>query len=336
MPLVQLGSGRSDDQERDALGAIRQMLQEREHRIVRPVQVLEHQHRRRASAMCSSHRRHAVNSSSRSADERRLDPQQRQQSLAKPGPLLALGQHHVELRGDGGRSSDSRIPAWAFTISPSAQNVIPSPYGRHRPCRQVTKLRPCVDVAAQLGHDPALAKARLAHHRDQLHRLRRHRLLEDPLQQREIDLPADKRRGVRTRQVRPKPRSGSQRLKHTHRLGLALHRRRLELLIVEHHCRRLICRYANGHAHLRRNALQPRGGVDRIAGQEPLARPGTHPQPHERLAGVDPHPQPQRLAPHRLAGPPPPPRSEGPPAPPAPDRPHAPPAHRTRPPPHHR
>ena len=31
--------------------------------------------------------------------------------------------------------SDSRIPASALTISPNAQNVIPSPYGRQRPCR---------------------------------------------------------------------------------------------------------------------------------------------------------------------------------------------------------
>ena len=30
------------------------------------------------------------------------------------------------------------MPHSAFTISPSAQNAIPSPYGRQRPCRQVT------------------------------------------------------------------------------------------------------------------------------------------------------------------------------------------------------
>ena len=36
-------------------------------------------------------------------------------------------------------SSDSRIPASAFTISPNAQNVIPSPYGRQRPWRQVIR-----------------------------------------------------------------------------------------------------------------------------------------------------------------------------------------------------
>ena len=33
-------------------------------------------------------------------------------------------------------ASDSRMPAWAFTISPSAQKLTPSPYGSERPCRQ--------------------------------------------------------------------------------------------------------------------------------------------------------------------------------------------------------
>jgi hypothetical protein len=43
--LVELGSRRSHDHERDAFGAIRQVLQEGQHRRICPVQVLEYQHR---------------------------------------------------------------------------------------------------------------------------------------------------------------------------------------------------------------------------------------------------------------------------------------------------
>ena len=48
--------------------------------------------------MCSRNRRHAVKSSSRSAVERRLDPEQREQPLAEPRALVAFGKHRVELR----------------------------------------------------------------------------------------------------------------------------------------------------------------------------------------------------------------------------------------------
>ena len=48
--------------------------------------------------------------------------------------------------------------------------------------------------------------------------------------------------------------------------------------------------------HLRRDRLDPRSRVDRIPGQKPLARGRGHAQPHERLPGVDPDPQPQRSA----------------------------------------
>ena len=44
----------------------------------------------------------------------------------------------MDLLGDLRGVSCSSTPAWAFTISPSAQSVIPSPYARQRPCRQVT------------------------------------------------------------------------------------------------------------------------------------------------------------------------------------------------------
>src|SRR5439155_281919 len=149
-------------------------------------------------------------------------------------------------------------------------------------------------------YDPALPQARLAHHRHQLHRRRRHRLFEDPLQQREVDLPADEWRGVRPCQIRTEPRSGSQRLKDSHRLGLALHGRGLELLIVEYHLRGLIRGHADGDPHFWGETLQARCGVDRVAGQEPLARPWVHVESYQRLPCIDPDAQPKRGTSDRL------------------------------------
>ena len=100
-------------------------------------------HGRRA-AISSRNRRHAVNDSSRLA----VTP-----SLSAPTSGASRASNHVASSTSGNisatvaaslpraaaASSDSRIPASAFTISPSAQNVMPSPYGRQRPWRQVTR-----------------------------------------------------------------------------------------------------------------------------------------------------------------------------------------------------
>jgi hypothetical protein len=58
----------------------------------------------------------------------------------------------------------------------------------------VPRLR--VDVAEELGYEPALAYARLADDRHQLHRPLLRRALECPDQKRLLELPADERRPV--------------------------------------------------------------------------------------------------------------------------------------------
>ena len=105
------------------------MLEEREQRRVGPVQILEHEHRRPAPPRAPSQkRRQAVNDSS--CDGRLAGAaDQRRQPRPQPGPI------RVVLRGSARSSfaaacsgeSDSRMPHSAFTISPNAQNAIPSP-----------------------------------------------------------------------------------------------------------------------------------------------------------------------------------------------------------------
>ena len=60
-----------------------------------------------------------------------------------------------------------------------------------------------------------------------------------------------------------------------------------ELLVVEDLRRRLVGVEADRDPHLGRDGLDPRGGVDRVAGEHPLSRAGHDPKTDERLAGVD-------------------------------------------------
>ncbi len=71
--------------------------------------------------------RQAVNSSSRSVEDVASIPKngnRRWRNHARSGPSGSTASSLVWATSGG---SDSRIPAWAFTISPSAQNVMPSP-----------------------------------------------------------------------------------------------------------------------------------------------------------------------------------------------------------------
>ena len=64
------------------------------------------------------------------------DPEQgasRARSHSRSGGRGAGVDGRPELVRHLGRGSDSRMPAWALTISPSAQKVIPSPYGSSGP-----------------------------------------------------------------------------------------------------------------------------------------------------------------------------------------------------------
>ena len=101
----------------------------------------------------------------------RLDPDQRHQPLQQPRRSGSSGETTASsFAAATSGESDSRIPASALTISPSAQNVIPSPYGRQRPCRQRISSGFVLEIGEQLGDQPALAHTRLADDRDQLHR----------------------------------------------------------------------------------------------------------------------------------------------------------------------
>ena len=133
MPFVELGTRGPDHEQRHRLGAVGQVLEEREHRVVGPVQVLEDEHGRallgdvleepppRGEQLVALGRDVASIPSSGSS---------RCRNHARSAPSGRTASSFAVATSGG---SDSRIPAWALTISPSAQKVMPSPYGRHRP-----------------------------------------------------------------------------------------------------------------------------------------------------------------------------------------------------------
>ena len=119
------------------------MVEEVEQAVVGPVEVFEHQHERPPlrerleQATPGGERLFAA--LARGSVECEQQPQVTLDPLGLPrvGDEVA----HCAVRASpppSPRRRVSRIPAWALTISPSAQNVTPSPYGRQRPRRQVT------------------------------------------------------------------------------------------------------------------------------------------------------------------------------------------------------
>ena len=125
--------------------------------------------------------------------------------------------------------SDSRIPAWALTISPSAQNEIPEPYGRQRPWRHVTSSG-CVSTWARScdtrrllprpGSPTIVANSSA---------LVGDGAVERADERAELVGPADERAGLAARDVDAEGRPRRDRVEDADRLGLALQDGRREL-----------------------------------------------------------------------------------------------------------
>ena len=299
MTLEQLRSGRADDQQRDALGPVGEVLQEREHRLVGPVQVLEHEH---GGVLLGD----VLQEPSPGREQLlalggggRLDPEQRQQPLAEPRALGPLGQDELELATGRCGAVGLQDPGVRLQDLPERPERDPFPVRQAPALAPGDQVRELADGGAQLRHDARLADPRLAHHEDELRRVRGPGLVEHALQDREVDLAPDERRVVRPGEVGADPRARGLGPEDAHRLGLALQGRGFQLLVVEDGRGRLVGAESHRHPHLGGDRLQARGGVHRVSREEALARACSDPQPHERLARVDPDAELQRHVPDR-------------------------------------
>jgi hypothetical protein len=218
--LKELRAGGADYKKRHPLRSINEVFQESEHGVVSPMQILEYQH-------CGTLLGDVLQEPPPRGERllafglrRGLDPEQGQESLAKPGSL-ALREHSVELGDrdvgcirlqDAGMSPKDlaeRPERDAFAVRP-APSLAPG-YER----------REAVDVAPELCHDSALPQAGLSDDGDELGRVRRERFVKDALEDRQVYLATDERRVV-AGEVGAEPRPWRLRVEHPHRPGLPL------------------------------------------------------------------------------------------------------------------
>ena len=168
MALEQLGAGGADHEQRHPLGPVREVLEEREHRVVGPVQVLEHEH---GGVLLGD----VLEEPSPGGEQLlalggggRLDPEQRQQALAEPGALVAFGEHRLELRRRDLGCVGLQDPGVGLQDLPERPEGDAFPVGQAPSLAPGDELGLGVDVAEQLGDDPALAEPGFPDHGDEL------------------------------------------------------------------------------------------------------------------------------------------------------------------------
>ena len=188
--------------------------------------------------------------------------------------------------------SFSRIPAWDFTTSASAQNVIPSPYGRHRPWRHETRSgrssmnvrnsRVSRDLPTPGSPDSVTScgvRSRTTRSNEPCS--------SDSSPARPIngvDVPGSMSTPNRLRAAIARQMGIGSSLPFTDIGG--------QVLVVDDLTRRPVGELPHDHAADRCRALEPGGDVHDVTGDEALAGLGPRAQRHDGLAGVD-------RAPHR-------------------------------------
>ena len=289
IPLVELRARGADDHQRHARRPVGQVLEEGEQRAVGPVEVLEDQHggpllgQGLQEAPPCRERLLLRGGFAARADERR-------QPRAQPGEVgVVRREPAVELRLR--RLWRVGLEDPALGLDDLSQRPVRDALavGEAAALAPHDEVGPGVDVCAQLGAHAALAHAGLADDRHQLAGPLLRAALERADQQRLLELAAHERGRVRARDVGAEPGAGGERAPDRQRLGLALDRRRRQLLVVEDPLR--LPEGVLGHrdpVH-RRGSLQSRRGVDDVPGDDPLALLGARAERDDRLAGRDPH-----------------------------------------------
>ena len=212
MLLVELRPGGAEQEQGHPGGPVGQVVEEGEHRLVRPVQIVDHEHGRVLRASPSRKRRQAVKDSSL---RRRLAASAHQwgEPRLEPGPVwFVLGDGLVEL--DQGCLGGVRLEDAAFRLDDLAERPEGNPFavGEAAALAPAHQPRPLLDVREQLGAQAGLSHPRLAHHRHQLAGTLRRGPLECGDQQRTLELPPHQRRGVRPDHVGAEASPGSERL----------------------------------------------------------------------------------------------------------------------------
>ena len=286
-PFEELGSRRPNHEQRHVGPFSSELLEECEHRLVRPMKVLEDEYRR---PHCSEDLEEPAPGGEllvAPGSRARSDPDERKEPLPEPGALVAVGQDVVELRDGDRRRVRLEDPGLAL------DDLAERPERDRRAVGEAAALAPCdedrvgIDVGQELRHEAALAEAWLADDRRELEAPPGDRSIERCHERVELQRAPHERARLSGRDVDAEGRPGGDGVEHADRLGLAFQCGRRELRVVEPLPRRPPRLLAHGDAEFGRDRLDPRGRVDAVAGKEPLPCPGREIQPNERLTGVD-------------------------------------------------
>ena len=271
-----------------------EVLEEVEQREIRPVQVFDDEHRRNALGDRLEERAPGGERLGALDQRCRLEADERQQALLQPRSLVTVGKHRSELvPGDLWRVAleDARVRLDDLAERPERDSVAVRETASLPPADE---LRATVHVAQKLGDLSRLADARLSDDGDELHRAVANSPVEEPGEERSLDVATDERGRVRPDDVAPETRDGSERPSNRDGRALPLGVDRLEFVPLEDPLRRSIRVLADRDAVDGRRGLDASGGVDDVAGHDSLALLGAGVQRDERLARVDADPHLER------------------------------------------
>ena len=289
--LEELGPRRPEHEQRYVACPLGQAIDEVEHRLVGPVEILEH------------------------ADERPFLGQELEESPPGCGCFIGTGRSVVGQSGEGPELplEPLRLRWIGCHLRDHAAQLLPGLVDRvalEDPCLRLHDLgqRPeghavavgqgsaltpgderlvLVDSCEELEDEPALADAGDSDEGDELRRS----LLPNAPERRDqqVDLPAtaDKRCRRTPREIDAEASPGGQGLPNRQRFGLALRGDRLGLAEVEHVCCGAVGLLADQHTVERRRRLQAGRRIDDVAGchRLTLTRPGG--EGDQSLSGVD-------------------------------------------------
>ena len=159
--VEQLGPREAEDQQRRLAHPAGEVLDQLEQRLLRPVDVLEHEHERlRVGELLRPLARGPRDLLLAALALDRLEHARRRARAGRRPPRPRSRPCSFSCASSTGSSSE--IPAAAFTISASGQYVMPSPYGQ----AAAGEHRRALEPRDELAREPALAHARLAVERE--------------------------------------------------------------------------------------------------------------------------------------------------------------------------
>jgi hypothetical protein len=293
----QLRAGGGHDQQRHLDGPVHQVVEEVQQDLIRPVQVLHHQH---GGALLGQRLQEPPPAGERlplplaAQLPGALQPHERTQVSGDPGRLLTVADHVGDGPGELGLGRLGRIGFEDAGLG--LDDLAQRPQRHPLPIRKAAALPPggqlrlALDQLQQLEHQPALAHPGDPDQGHQLGGLLGAGPGQGVRQQPELPIPADQGGSGGLGDVHPQAGPRRQRLPHPDRVRLALGRHRLRLAVLDRPFGGPEGALVDQDPVGRGGGLQPGSGVDHVPRGHPLALDRSGVQHHQRLPGGHPHP----------------------------------------------